>query len=308
MESIGTVITGLRERSSALVVGLSLATVAVTTGFISYTHISALTITENQSWKTAHLMPLTVDGQIAIGSVILMEVKGRHRWWGLVGFLPGLVESLLANWASGWAAHPAVMQGHQVVTAAVQGHNLGAALWSTVPAQAFACSTFLFEMWLRYRRRGQAAKPGLVTMLGSAEMAAMMNELSPQAAGAPAPGPAVVHVHAAPAGAPWGLAGPAAAPVPEPVPAPAAVSLPFPLQAAGPSMSLADRPKHAPRQRAAASVSIDRKPLPADEAALRALVNSMSRNDLWRQYEVSKHGADKLREQYLNEEVTTDVA
>lgn len=152
---------------------------------------------------------------------------------------------------------------------------------------------------------------GLRHMLNETEVPAAVPdaELSPQAAAAPAPGPAVVHVHAAPAGAPWGLA-PAAAPVPElvPVPAPAAVSLPFPLQVAGPSMSLADRPKRAPRQRATTSVSPDRRPLPADEAALAALVRSMTRNDLYRQYQVSKHGADKLREQYLNEEVKADAA
>ena len=286
LEFFGAVIKGARERASALVVGWSLAAVASSTGFISYTHISALTVYLNQSWKSAHLYPLCVDGQIAIGSVILMEVKGKNRWWGLIGFLPGLAESLIANWASGWA-----------------GHNLGAALWATVPAQAFACSTFLFEMWLRYRRRTQQPHAG-----EAAPAAAVLDELSlqapePAAPAAPEAGPALVHVHPAPAEAPWGLVSPAAASVPQPAaPVP---SLPFPLLAGGPSMALADRPA---RRRAAASVSIDRAPLPADEAELAALVRSMSRNELFRQYQVSKHEADKLRKQYLNEEVTADVA
>jgi hypothetical protein len=281
-EFSAAVITAVRERASALVIGLSLATVALTTGFISYTHISALTIHEHQSWKSAHLYPLTVDGQIAIGSVILMEMKGKHRWWGLVGFLPGLVESLVANWASGW-----------------QGHNLGAALWSTVPAQAFACSTFLFEMWLRYRRRAQ---PSAVTESGDAappRTATLLAESSPQAPGPAAPAaqeaaPVDVHLHAAPAGAPWGLVSPAAAPLPVPS---------FAVPVAGPFMTLASRPKPArPRRpQAVPGENDERLPLPQDPAELRALVNSMSRNALWQGYRVSKHGADKLRDDYLDE-------
>ena len=86
--SLGAVIAAVRERASALAVGLSLATVTLATGFISYTHISALTIHEGGSWKSAHLYPLAVDGQIAAGMVVLMEVKTRHRWWGLAGFVP----------------------------------------------------------------------------------------------------------------------------------------------------------------------------------------------------------------------------
>lgn len=269
MRWLGDVITALRERASAMVIGLSLAMVAVATGFISYTHISALTIHENQSWKTAHLMPLAVDGQIAIGSVILMEVKGKHRWWGLLGFVPGLAESLIANWASGWV-----------------GHNYGAALWSTVPAQAFACSTFLFELWLRYRRR---TRPAAATALPHADLAALLGWPSPAAqpvaAAPPAPGLE---------GAPRGLVSPAAVPVTEP----AAPS--FPVY--GPVMTLPARPKARTRPKAVPDAADERLPLPEDEDKLRDLVNSMSRNDLFRTYQVSKGGADKLRQQYLVEE------
>lgn len=122
-------------------VGGSLAVVAVVTGFISYTHICALTLALNQSWKTAHLMALAVDGQIVIGGAVL-AMAGRGRWWGLVGVVPGLAESLFANWESG----------------APHGHL--AAVWATVAAQSFACSSLLFEKWLRNRvsARGQGGE------------------------------------------------------------------------------------------------------------------------------------------------------
>jgi hypothetical protein len=282
MDFIGGVITAVRERASALVIGLSLAVVAVTTGFISYTHISALTIAEHQSWKSAHLYPLAVDGQIAIGSVILMEVKGKHRWWGLVGFLPGLVESLIANWASGW-----------------QGHNLGAALWSTVPAQAFACSTFLFEMWLRYRRRAGKTRPSVTSVLAAAPlaMARVAAELFPQAPEPDAPGPEpevtacrdttrALSLSVRPEGAPWGLVTPAAAPAAPPVPEREPL-----IPVLGPVMALSDRP--ASRSRAVKAVGDDRQPLPQGEELVRVL-NTMSRNEIWRTYQVSKHKADQL--------------
>jgi hypothetical protein len=121
----------LRRDAAALVIGLALATVACTTGFVSYTHISALTLQVHQSWKTAHLTPIFIDGQIIIGSAVYMTLPGRGRWWGMLGMIPGLAESLYANWESG----------------ALYGHR--AAVWATVAAQAFAVSTFLFERWLK---------------------------------------------------------------------------------------------------------------------------------------------------------------
>lgn len=284
-EFTGGVITALRERASSLVIGLSLATVAVTTGFISYTHISALTIHEHQSWKSAHLYPLAVDGQIAIGSVILMEVKGKARWWGLVGFLPGLAESLIANWASGW-----------------QGHNLGAALWSTVPAQAFACSTFLFEMWMRHRRRVQqgTARPLMTSVIASSQlaMAKIAAELFPQAPEPVAPGPEpevtacrdtmrALSISARPEGAPWGLVTPAAAPEPER----AALSLPYPLPV--PVMGPVGQPRAASPRAVKAVADADKLPLPEGEELVRVL-STMSRNEIWRTYQVSKHRADQL--------------
>jgi hypothetical protein len=132
----------LRSRWGAvLIVGAALATVTAVTGFISYTHICALTLELHQSWKTAHLMPLAVDGQIVIGGAVL-ATDGRYRWWGLLGVAPGLAESLFANWESGIA------------------HGYLPATWATVAAQSFAVSSFLFERWLKSRvsARGQGGE------------------------------------------------------------------------------------------------------------------------------------------------------
>lgn len=140
------VVGWLRVWGGALVVGAALATVTGVTGFISYTHICALTLELHQSWKTAHLMALAVDGQIVIGGVVLATLA-RGKWWGLLGIVPGLAESLFANWESGIA------------------HGLLAASWATVAAQSFAVSSFLFERWLKARvsAGGQGGRAGELT-------------------------------------------------------------------------------------------------------------------------------------------------
>jgi hypothetical protein len=92
-------------------------------------------------------MPAVIDGQIVIGSAYFMD--GKNKWQkagGLVlGVLPGIGESLVANWESGYA------------------HGLWAGVWSTVPAQAFACSMFLFERWLHNRKLARVAAGELRT-------------------------------------------------------------------------------------------------------------------------------------------------
>ena len=145
MDRIGRVISALRARSSSLAIGWSLAIVAATTGFVSYTHISALTLSLGQSWKNAHLYPLFIDGQIVIGSVYFMTRDGKRRWLGLLGIVPGVAESLFANWesATGSALHSWL---------GFESHA-----WATVAAQAFAVSSFLFERWLKDR----GALPGV---------------------------------------------------------------------------------------------------------------------------------------------------
>jgi hypothetical protein len=298
LKSLGAVITAARERVSELVVGLSLATVSVATGFISYTHISTLTQDYWQNWKTAHLMPLAVDGQIVIGSVYFMEHSGeRRRWLGLLGVVPGILESLYSNWES--VAPPP--DTPWLV-------SLEAHFWATVPAQAFACSTILFERWLHSRRaRREAERPSAASVIAASHlaMARIAGQLSPQAPEPVAPAaqdaPALVHVTARPEGAPWGLVSPAAAPARPAVPA---MSIPT----FGPVMTIPQRPA---RQRTApmAAAPDTRQPWPDDEAERTRLVNSMTRNELWRTYQLSKHAADKAREQYLAvEEADEEVA
>jgi hypothetical protein len=131
----------LRILGPGLIVGVALIAVASVTGFISYTHICALTMSLGQSWKTAHLMPAAVDGQIVIGSMVLLTGRGRLAWWGWLGMAPGLAESLFANWESGIA------------------HGILAAIWATVPAQAFAVASFLVERWVK-AQVGQGGRGG----------------------------------------------------------------------------------------------------------------------------------------------------
>jgi hypothetical protein len=129
-----TAATWLREHASDAAVGIALAVVVASTGFVSYTHICALTLAVGQSWKTAHLMPFAIDGQIVIGSFVVTRLAGRPRWWGLAGILPGLAESLYANWESGIA------------------HGRTAAIWAAVAAESFAVSSALFELWMKNRK------------------------------------------------------------------------------------------------------------------------------------------------------------
>lgn len=143
--SAARVTAWLAARGSALVIGAAFAIVVGGTGFVSYTHISALMLQVHQSWKTAHIMPLVIDGQIVIGSVFFMVLAGKQRFLGLIGVVPGVLESLYANWESG----------------AVYGRR--DAVIAAVAAQVFAGSTFLFERWLKSRAGERVARVVTVT-------------------------------------------------------------------------------------------------------------------------------------------------
>jgi hypothetical protein len=131
----------------ALVIGAAFAIVVGGTGFVSYTHISALMLQVHQSWKTAHIMPLVIDGQIVIGSVFFMVTTGKQRFLGLIGVVPGVLESLYANWESG------IVGGYRD------------AVIAAVAAQVFAGSTFLFERWLKVRAaQGGGREARIVTV------------------------------------------------------------------------------------------------------------------------------------------------
>ena len=130
----------LAEWGPSLVIAAAFATVVGGTGFVSYTHISALMLQVHQSWKTAHIMPLVIDGQIVIGSMFWLAAKGKQCLLGLIGIVPGVVESLYANWESG------IIYGRRD------------AVIAAVAAQVFACSSFLFERWLKARAGDRVAR------------------------------------------------------------------------------------------------------------------------------------------------------
>ena len=133
----------LRQWWSRIVAGLALTTVAAVAGVISYTHIDALTLALGGSPMAGHLMPFGVDGQIVVGSVVLLTTSGRQAHWGWLGIVPGMAESLFANFESGIA------------------HGLRAAGWATVPAASFAVATFLLEKWAKsqFGHLGQGGQP-----------------------------------------------------------------------------------------------------------------------------------------------------
>lgn len=153
LDWLGGVIAAARAKADSLVVGSAMATVSFCSGFISYTHICALTLREGGSWKVAHLYPFCIDGQLVIGSWYLMGGKTwKSKTAGAVlGVVPGIGESLYANWQSGVA------------------HGYWSAGWATVPAQAFACSTILFERWL-HRRREEMREAGLLRSAAEAAL------------------------------------------------------------------------------------------------------------------------------------------
>jgi hypothetical protein len=131
---------------ATLAIGAAFAVVVGGTGFVSYTHISALLLQAHQSWKTAHIIPLAIDGQIVIGSVFFLVATGWQSWLGLIGVVPGVLESLYANWESG------IIYGRRD------------AVIAAVAAQVFACSSFLFERWLKARAGERVANTVTVTV------------------------------------------------------------------------------------------------------------------------------------------------
>lgn len=155
-----TVLTWLREWGPGLVAGLALATVGAAAGTISYTHIDALTMALGGSGLAGHLMPVAVDGQIIVGSFILLTATGATARWGWLGIGCGLAESLFANWESG------ISRGYF------------AAGWAMVAALAFAVASFSFERWVKaqFSQGGSGGSRGSAEQ--EAEEAATEGELS----------------------------------------------------------------------------------------------------------------------------------
>jgi hypothetical protein len=300
----GGVIKAARDRADSLTVGTAMAVVAFCSGFISYTHICALTLQEGQSWKTAHLMPFCVDGQLVIGSSYFMYGETwKSKTAGLVlGVVPGIGESLIANWESGIV------------------HGLLAAGWATVPAQAFACSTILFERWLHRRRADQATREQQVVPAVQAAPPAPEEHAAPVPPAAAEAGDhdyavPFVHVTAAPEQAPWGLAPVTAkTPGPEQRPEPALAGTSFPaVPVVGPASTW---PRPAAKPRTVRTVSaVPNGSLPAGSELVRA-VETMSLRQLSATYGITKYAAEGLKAQLKagtlgqeeNQEVVSDAA
>jgi hypothetical protein len=214
-----------------------------------------------------------------------MDNEGRkRRWLGLLGIVPGIGESLFANWESGIV------------------HGLLAASWSTVPAQAFACSAFLFERWLHARRADRARGRSDAELLAEAladigglrealDAGQILADAALAAVGvtaaalAPRPGPAAPP--SLPAAVPWPPSFGPSLPLPVPSPQPARAQRPTLVKTAAP---------------------LTRRPLPEDEGELAALVRSVKRSELQRDYQVSKYQAVELRRRYLTDEGGQKVA
>ena len=113
------------------------AAVAVFAGVVSYTHVYALAVRTDQGGVAAHLLPLSLDGLIVAGSVLLLA--GFLLGWIGVGL--GVLGTLYAN----------------VVSMLPHGH-LSATIASW-PAISFAVATFLLERWIK-RQVGGVARGG----------------------------------------------------------------------------------------------------------------------------------------------------
>lgn len=304
---IAGVIREARSRADSLTVGSAMAVVAFCSGFISFTHISALTLQLGGSWKVAHFMPFCVDGQIVIGSSYFMYGENwKSKTGGLVlGVIPGIAESLVANWESGIA------------------HGLFAAGWDTVPAQSFACSMILFERWLHRRRE---ITPAQQVVPAAQPEAALPEPVEHAAPVLPAPQAApVVHVHDVPAATPWGLAPlvpAAAAPAPEQSeqgPAPAGTSVPASAlwsrsqglgwpDAMGPGASVTQIPHPVPAAPPRSARPGKYAEVDMDDPAVIADAWALSFIRFAAKYGSSQHAPRKIRELHPQKEVTSDAA
>ena len=117
---------------------IPVAAVAVFAGVVSYTHVYALAVRTDQGGVAAHLMPLSLDGLIVAGSVLLLA--GFALGW--LGVVLGVAGTLYAN----------------VVSMLPHGH-LSATIASW-PAISFAVATFLLERWIKRQvsRGGQGGQ------------------------------------------------------------------------------------------------------------------------------------------------------
>jgi uncharacterized protein DUF2637 len=112
---------------TAVVTAIPTAIVATVAGVVSYSHIVALALRVGQDASDAHLLPVSVDGLIVGGSVIILA--GSPLGW--LGVALGVAATLFANVEAGLPHGPL---------------NAAVSAW---PALAFSVASFLLERWLK---------------------------------------------------------------------------------------------------------------------------------------------------------------
>jgi len=124
----------------AIVIAIPTGVVATVAGVVSYSHIVALALRVGQDSNDAHLLPVSVDGLIVGGSVIILA--GSALGW--LGVSLGVAATLFANVESGLPHGPL---------------NAGVSAW---PAVAFSVASYLLERWLKSQagRGGQDGRDG----------------------------------------------------------------------------------------------------------------------------------------------------
>jgi hypothetical protein len=127
-------LTAIKSGTPRVVSGLAIVGVAVAAGVISYQHVEDLTLRLHGTLLAARLMPVGVDGLIAVGSMI--QLQGGLLGWVCIG--PGVAISLFANIESGIR------------------YGWLAAIWAGIPAVSFALASFVLERWIAGQVRATA--------------------------------------------------------------------------------------------------------------------------------------------------------
>src|ERR1700730_11807630 len=111
------------------------AIVAIVAGVVSFGHIEGLALSVHQPIADARLLPLSVDGLIVAGSVVILA----GYWLGWLGVVAGVAATVSANVESGLPYGP--------LSATV-------AAW---PAVAFTVARLILERWMK-RQAGRGGQ------------------------------------------------------------------------------------------------------------------------------------------------------
>lgn len=119
---------------TVIAAAVPVAAVAVCAGIQSYSHIEQLALRTSEPLVDARLLPLSLDGLIVAGVVIILA----GSWRGWICVVPGVAGTLFANLAWG------LPHGH--LSAAV----------ATWPAIAFSVACYVVERWIKSQVTGVA--------------------------------------------------------------------------------------------------------------------------------------------------------